>query len=126
MRKDRLSGRMGKVNLVVFIAGEATGGVHGVNRLGGNALTECVVFGRKVAKTIIGVEAGDQYSVSSYPGDSITRDAATGGALPDIHSDELRRHNHEGSAWVAIEGKVYDLTDFLEEHPAGPKYPRYF
>jgi len=30
----------------LFAAGEATGGVHGSNRLGGNSLLECVVFGR--------------------------------------------------------------------------------
>eukprot|EP01083_Nonionella_stella_P012197 34604_1 len=30
----------------LFAAGEVTGGVHGLNRLGGSALAECVVFGR--------------------------------------------------------------------------------
>eukprot|EP00163_Fabomonas_tropica_P031725 TRINITY_DN764_c0_g1_i2.p1 TRINITY_DN764_c0_g1~~TRINITY_DN764_c0_g1_i2.p1 ORF type:complete len:723 (-),score=165.56 TRINITY_DN764_c0_g1_i2:129-2297(-) len=30
----------------VFAAGEITGGVHGANRLAGNSLLECVVFGR--------------------------------------------------------------------------------
>ena len=30
----------------LFAAGEVTGGVHGNNRLGGNSLLECVVFGR--------------------------------------------------------------------------------
>lgn len=30
----------------LFAAGEATGGVHGVSRLGGCAITECLVFGR--------------------------------------------------------------------------------
>jgi NAD(P)H-flavin reductase len=30
----------------LFGAGEVTGGVHGMNRLGGNSLLECVVFGR--------------------------------------------------------------------------------
>ena len=30
----------------LYAAGEVTGGVHGNNRLGGNSLLECVVFGR--------------------------------------------------------------------------------
>jgi fumarate reductase flavoprotein subunit len=29
-----------------YAAGEVTGGIHGSNRLGGNATAECVVFGR--------------------------------------------------------------------------------
>lgn len=29
----------------LFAAGEVTGGLHGANRMGGNALSECVVFG---------------------------------------------------------------------------------
>jgi flavocytochrome c len=32
--------------LGLYAAGEVTGGVHGKNRLGGNSLLECVVFGR--------------------------------------------------------------------------------
>ncbi|MGN0997118.1 MAG: flavocytochrome c [Candidatus Ventricola sp.] len=30
----------------LYAAGEVTGGLHGANRVGGNALTDCVVFGR--------------------------------------------------------------------------------
>merc|ERR1712039_91776 len=30
----------------LYAAGEAMGGVHGSNRLGGNSLLDCVVFGR--------------------------------------------------------------------------------
>ncbi len=30
----------------LYAGGEVTGGVHGKNRLGGNSLLECVVFGR--------------------------------------------------------------------------------
>jgi succinate dehydrogenase/fumarate reductase flavoprotein subunit len=31
----------------LFAAGELSGGVHGANRMGGNALSECLVFGAK-------------------------------------------------------------------------------
>jgi len=37
----------------LYGAGEVTGGVHGGNRLGGNSLLECVVFGRIAAKSAI-------------------------------------------------------------------------
>ena len=30
----------------LYAAGEVTGGIHGANRLGGNAITDIVVFGR--------------------------------------------------------------------------------
>ena len=30
----------------LYAAGEVTGGIHGSNRLGGNAIPDCVVFGR--------------------------------------------------------------------------------
>lgn len=38
--------RYGKVIPRLYAAGEVTGGVHGTNRLGGNATTDCIVFGR--------------------------------------------------------------------------------
>ncbi len=34
----------------LFAAGEVTGGIHGINRLGGNAIPDCVVFGRIAGK----------------------------------------------------------------------------
>jgi urocanate reductase len=34
----------------LFAAGEITGGVHGTNRLGGNATGDCIVFGRLAGK----------------------------------------------------------------------------
>ena len=36
----------------LFAAGEVIGGLHGKNRLGGNALSECVVFGRVIGEQI--------------------------------------------------------------------------
>eukprot|EP00301_Raphidiophrys_heterophryoidea_P025181 c8391_g1_i1.p1 GENE.c8391_g1_i1~~c8391_g1_i1.p1 ORF type:complete len:518 (+),score=124.79 c8391_g1_i1:65-1555(+) len=40
--------------------------------------------------------------------------------LRSISFDELAKHNTRDDCWVAINGKVYDLTTFLSEHPAGP------
>ncbi len=34
----------------LFAAGEVTGGIHGANRLGGNALTDCIVYGARAGK----------------------------------------------------------------------------
>jgi len=36
----------GKVIGGLYSAGEAAGGIHGNNRLGGNSLLDCVVYGR--------------------------------------------------------------------------------
>ena len=30
----------------LFAAGEVTGGIHGENRLGGNAIADCMTYGR--------------------------------------------------------------------------------
>jgi succinate dehydrogenase/fumarate reductase flavoprotein subunit len=35
----------------LYATGEVCGGVHGKNRLGGNSLLDCVVFGRVVGRT---------------------------------------------------------------------------
>ncbi|KAI3438218.1 hypothetical protein D9Q98_000655 [Chlorella vulgaris] len=34
----------------LFVAGEVAGGLHGANRLGGNSMLECVVFGRRAGR----------------------------------------------------------------------------
>ena len=42
-------GKSGKIN-GLYAAGEIAGGIHGNNRLGGNSLLDCVVFGRVAGK----------------------------------------------------------------------------
>lgn len=44
--KAQVIDKSGNVITGLFAAGEVTGGIHGTNRLGGNALTDTVVFGR--------------------------------------------------------------------------------
>ncbi len=49
----------GEVIPRLYAAGEATGGVHGSNRLGSNAIPDCVVFGR-----IAGTNAAKEKSIA--------------------------------------------------------------
>jgi len=43
----------GKVIPGLYAAGEVTGGIHGTNRLGGNALVDTIVFGRIAGQNVV-------------------------------------------------------------------------
>lgn len=52
----RINHKKGKTSITnLYAIGEVTSGVHGGNRLGGNSLAECVVFGKRTAQQIIKV-----------------------------------------------------------------------
>lgn len=36
-----------------------------------------------------------------------------------ITTKELSRHNTPKSAWIAVRGKVYDITSYIARHPGG-------
>lgn len=38
-----------------------------------------------------------------------------------LTGEEISKHNSRESCWVIIHGKAYDVTEFLPEHPGGPK-----
>merc|ERR1712050_830093 len=59
----------GKVIRGLYVAGEAAGGIHGNNRLGGNSLLDCVVFGRVAAKAACKYMFGekDQFRLCPIP-----------------------------------------------------------
>jgi succinate dehydrogenase/fumarate reductase flavoprotein subunit len=95
----------------LFAAGEITGGVHGVNRLGGNALTECVVFGQLVGETISLTTADDE----SHDTVGVVVDTSETPAAPkekrEITAAEIATHNASGDCWIAVYGDVYVCPD---------------
>ena len=43
----------GKVIENLYAAGEVVGDIHGTNRLGGNAITDIIVFGRIAGQNVV-------------------------------------------------------------------------
>ncbi|XP_002987190.2 dihydroceramide fatty acyl 2-hydroxylase FAH2 [Selaginella moellendorffii] len=34
---------------------------------------------------------------------------------------DVRKHRSAGDAWIIVDGQVYDVTQFLDDHPGGPQ-----
>ena len=114
-------------------AGEVTGGVHGANRLGGNSLLECTVFGTIVGQKLGAIAAkrgaelaglqNEQFKVSQSSGVA----SSLGDSSQDAHArfsrnvslQELATHIKPDDCWVSLYGTVYDFSSYLDEHPGG-------
>jgi len=115
----------------LYAVGEASGGVHGDNRLAGNSLLECTVFGRHVGLSLpiqqaakaepAQPEAVPQTALHTKeePAPAPAEDASQTGAKRKISAEELAQNAKEGRMWVGLYGDVYDLTEYVEEHPGG-------
>ncbi|CAG9788715.1 unnamed protein product [Diatraea saccharalis] len=44
-----------------------------------------------------------------------------GGRLRPVSPQELANHNTQNDAWLAIRGRVYNITHYLPYHPGGPE-----
>merc|ERR1712054_42558 len=133
----------------LYAAGEVAGGVHGNNRLGGNSLLDCVVFGRlsgtNAAKYMLGADAKPtdliQISGGGLTGE-VKASKNAGGSYEDNMNDgavakksggakkksgggggytmeEVAKHVSENDCWVVLHGRVLNVTNFLKEHPGG-------
>jgi len=85
----------------LYAAGEVAGGIHGNNRLGGNSLLDCVVFGRVSGKAAAKYILGDAVKATSL-------DELSGGGLSGkVEASKLSGGSYEdgmnkaGSAAVA-------------------------
>jgi succinate dehydrogenase / fumarate reductase flavoprotein subunit len=79
----------------LFAAGEVAGGMHGANRLGGNSLSDLIVFGRRAglyaAEYVKGLKGGitvDQGAVKAAIAELLSPFGRTGGENPyAVHAD---------------------------------------
>ena len=113
----------------IFAAGEVTGGVHGKNRLGGNSLIECVVFGRiagKSASKYLLNATLSKLSESSKTSRNPTvnrvcmiRNHLAANNNKEFTVEEVAKDNKKGDCWVIIRDQVYDVSTFMVDHPGG-------
>jgi hypothetical protein len=47
-------------------------------------------------------------------------DAGGDAGLTVYTLEDLAKHASKKDCWMAVNGKVYDVTGFLEDHPGGP------
>ena len=40
-------------------------------------------------------------------------------ALQSFSAEDVAQHDAESDCWMIIEGKVYDVTDYIQLHPGG-------
>ena len=36
-----------------------------------------------------------------------------------VTKEELNKHTKDGDLWVLVDGKVYDVSEYMEDHPGG-------
>jgi len=93
----------------LYAVGEVTGGLHGENRLGGNSLLECVVFGRIIGRRIMadirldaashGVQMMEEPMASESAGTSNVDGATSAESVADSlgrHGGTVGHHSSKG------------------------------
>ncbi|HEY0451323.1 FAD-binding protein, partial [Actinophytocola sp.] len=109
----------------LFAAGEVAGGMHGSNRLGGNSLSDLIVFGRRAGEGAVAyVDSLDQRpKISESDVDSAAHRAVVPFDWPSsgqaenpysIHS-ELQQSMNDLVGIIRREGEVQQALDKLEE-----------
>ena len=45
--------------------------------------------------------------------------SGTNGRILKVSKEELSKHNKQSDCWIAVHGKVYNITPYLDFHPGG-------
>merc|ERR1711972_1096607 len=87
-------GQNGKAIPGLYAAGEVAGGVHGSNRLGGNSLLDCVVFGRVSGQACAKYMLGDQckpVSLKELSGGGLTGEVKSSKNAGGSYEDNMNK-----------------------------------
>jgi succinate dehydrogenase / fumarate reductase flavoprotein subunit len=105
----------------LFAAGEAAGGMHGSNRLGGNSLSDLIVFGRRAglhaalyAKNFSGMLAVDSAQVESVARELIEPFDRAGGENPYAIQADLQETMHGLVGIIRVEAELKEALRKLE------------
>merc|ERR550514_353148 len=124
----------GRVIQGLYAAGEVAAGAHGEVRLAGNALLECVVFGRVAGKvaakfmmpeimpTSLNELSGklkEAGAVVAKPADDDDDDDDEDEGGGGITAEEVAAHDKPGDVWIIVNNKVINVSEFVKVHPGG-------
>lgn len=111
----------------LYAAGETTGGVHGANRLGGNAVADITIFGRQA-----GQQAG-KYSLTNgslqaktsskkNPSEKLSgiKEGAKAQFKDGIYEGEAKGNNGTVKAKIIVENGFIQSIEILEHSETGP------
>lgn len=81
-----------------------------------------VVIGLAVITGHTGAEAVWQGKLNpKASSDTSSASSSSGSSTGDITLAQVATHNSSKDCWSAINGKVYNLTDWIDRHPGGPQ-----
>lgn len=107
----------------LFAAGEVTGGVHGAERLGGNALADIIVFGREAginAATLAMADGGIGAAATSENKAENNRpkinESATAAYKDGVYQGEATGNNGNIKVEVTVKDGFIDTIEVLEHH----------